>query len=206
MIILPPLVCFRALHPIPFSHSHPLTLCQTFSFKQRLPRRILVDLPTSADRLAILNLHLSAENLALDVNLEDIASDAKTNLYSGSDLKNLAVAAALSCVREENDKFKETGTYPDKRTLEQRHFDKALNEISASISEDMGSLVQIRKFDEKYVLFSLIRTSSPPLQLLFFVLQTERKEEIVALLSTFSLFLYLPPLYLLPSFSLFGLV
>ena len=95
-------------------------------------------------------MHLSSEHLSSDVDLPSLASPAKTNLYSGSDLKNLAVAAALSCVKEENERFKETGTYPDKRTLEQKHFDKALTEISASISEDMGTLGQIRKFDEKY--------------------------------------------------------
>ena len=40
--------------------------------------------------------------------------------------------------------------YPAKRTLMKRHFDKAMDEISASISEDMSSLAAIRKFDEKY--------------------------------------------------------
>ena len=40
--------------------------------------------------------------------------------------------------------------YPEKRTLHTRHFDRAMEEISASISEDMGSLSAIRKFDEKY--------------------------------------------------------
>ena len=39
---------------------------------------------------------------------------------------------------------------PEKRTLSSRHFDKALLEISASISEDMSSLAAIRKFDEQY--------------------------------------------------------
>ena len=40
--------------------------------------------------------------------------------------------------------------FPAKRVLAVRHFDTALQEISASISEDMQSLKNIRKFDEKY--------------------------------------------------------
>ncbi|KAK6504776.1 hypothetical protein TWF481_006715 [Arthrobotrys musiformis] len=117
---------------------------------RRLPRRILIDLPTMEDRLAILNIHLNGEDLAADVDLKAIASDERTNLYSGSDLKNVAVAAALAAVKEEDIVFKETGAYPEKRTLKAKHFDQALGEISASISDDMGSLGMIRKFDEKY--------------------------------------------------------
>ena len=109
-----------------------------------------MDLPEKKDRLEILKIHLQNEELASDVDLIDIASDARTNLYSGSDLKNICVAAALSCVKEENEMYKTTGTYPKQRTLSKRHFDKALEDISASISDDMSSLQLIRKFDEKY--------------------------------------------------------
>ncbi|KAK2816743.1 hypothetical protein FQN49_008025, partial [Arthroderma sp. PD_2] len=68
---------------------------------------------------------------------------------------NLAVAAALACVREENDlaaqhKGDEPYKYPEHRVLRKEHFDRAMEEISASISEDMSSLTAIRKFDEKY--------------------------------------------------------
>ncbi|KAL8947198.1 MAG: hypothetical protein Q9222_006497, partial [Ikaeria aurantiellina] len=71
---------------------------------RRLPRRMLVDLPTEEDREAILKIHLKDENLHRDVSLAKLA--AETPLYSGSDLKNLAVAAALACVREEYDAAK----------------------------------------------------------------------------------------------------
>ncbi|KAF3245821.1 hypothetical protein TWF192_007297 [Orbilia oligospora] len=117
---------------------------------RRLPRRVLIDLPTAEDRLAILNIHLNGETLDADVDLKSIASDERTNLYSGSDLKNVAVSAALAAVKEEDVIFKETGSYPEKRTLKAKHFEQALGEISASISDDMGSLGMIRKFDEKY--------------------------------------------------------
>lgn len=120
---------------------------------RRLPRRLLVDLPVEADREAILRLHLADETLDSTVDLAAIARD--TPLYSGSDLKNLSVAAALACVREENDAAAqhsgdESYTYPETRTLTKAHFDKAMEEISASISEDMSTLKAIRKFDERY--------------------------------------------------------
>ena len=142
---------------------------------RRLPRRLLVDLPLEKDREEILKIHLKDERLDLSVSLSSLA--AQTPFYSGSDLKNLAVAAALACVREEFDlaissasstssstsSSPSTSTtssaastnndhnpYPDKRTLRPHHFQKAMEEISASVSEDMGSLSAIRKFDEKY--------------------------------------------------------
>ena len=68
---------------------------------RRLPRRLLIDLPTEADREAILRIHLKDEILAPDVSLSSLATN--TPFYSGSDLKNLSVAAALACVREENE-------------------------------------------------------------------------------------------------------
>lgn len=123
---------------------------------RRLPRRLLVDLPVEKDREAILKIHLKNELLDPEVSLSQLAS--QTPFYSGSDLKNLAVAAALSCVREEFDTAAsqkespegEKYEYPEKRTLHPRHFTHAMDEISASISEDMRSLSAIRKFDEKY--------------------------------------------------------
>lgn len=121
---------------------------------RRLPRRLLVDLPVAKDRESILKIHLHDEVLDETVDLPKLAVD--TPLYSGSDLKNVCVSAALACVREENElvesKRKEGEEFklPAKRTLSSRHFEMAVKEISASISEDMGSLTAIRKFDEQY--------------------------------------------------------
>lgn len=138
---------------------------------RRLPRRMLVDLPVESDREAILRIHLKNERLDASISLSDLA--AQTPFYSGSDLKNFCVAAAMACVREEtqeaaaaaataatssssssppppDDTAKPQHQYPDRRTLQPRHFVKAMEEISASISEDMSSLTAIRKFDEKY--------------------------------------------------------
>lgn len=120
---------------------------------RRLPRRLLVDLPVEKDREVILKIHLKDEILDDSVSLVNLARD--TPFYSGSDLKNICVAAALACIRQENENAaKHTGDqpfkYPEKRILTQQHFDKALEEIAASISEDMSTLAAIRKFDEKY--------------------------------------------------------
>lgn len=120
---------------------------------RRLPRRLLVDLPTETDRLEILKIHLRNENLAEDVDLPTLAKD--TPFYSGSDLKNVAVAAALNCVQEENEQAKnykgeEPYQHPERRTLRAHHFQRALEDISASISEDMSSLREIKKFDEQF--------------------------------------------------------
>lgn len=52
---------------------------------RRLPRRLLVDLPTVEDRKAILMILLRNEKLAADVDIDEIAK--KTEGFSGSDLK-----------------------------------------------------------------------------------------------------------------------
>ncbi|KAM0328463.1 hypothetical protein ACHAQA_004870 [Verticillium albo-atrum] len=120
---------------------------------RRLPRKILVDLPLQGDRASILRILLKGEQLDDSVSIEDIAR--RTVLYSGSDLKNLTVAAAMAAVQEELEQAalhtgSEPYVYPERRTLHKRHFDKASQEIAASISEDMDSLKSIRKFDQKY--------------------------------------------------------
>ncbi|KAJ4989334.1 mitochondrial AAA ATPase [Stagonosporopsis vannaccii] len=181
---------------------------------RRLPRRLLVDLPTQADRKEILRIHLKGEQLDPSIDLDDLAK--RTPFYSGSDLKNVAVSAALTCVKEENEVAAKAAAeatlttpeppseperegdaasspafshhadtpspspplsfspptssdpnpssssnpahlvrgiaynFPPIRTLMPRHFDAALQEISASISEDMSSLSAIKKFDEQF--------------------------------------------------------
>jgi SpoVK/Ycf46/Vps4 family AAA+-type ATPase len=138
---------------------------------RRMPRRILVDLPTEEDRLAILKLILADEILDPSVNLSALAK--RTNLYSGSDLKNACVSAALAAVTEEEASThiltpieataREEGPMPEpseaeiptnvepvKRVLSRRHFDKALTEVTASISESMDTIELLRKFDREY--------------------------------------------------------
>jgi SpoVK/Ycf46/Vps4 family AAA+-type ATPase len=75
---------------------------------RRLPRRLLIDLPTEKDRHAILKIHLKAEQLSEDLDLADLAK--RTPFYSGSDLKNLCVAAALTAVKEQHDLSKKAAS------------------------------------------------------------------------------------------------
>ncbi|RCI12268.1 hypothetical protein L249_0005 [Ophiocordyceps polyrhachis-furcata BCC 54312] len=120
---------------------------------RRLPRRILVDLPTRDDRTAILRLLLRGEMLDESISIDEYAD--RTTFYSGSDLKNMCVAAAMAAVEEENEaatkhKGPEPFRYPERRILRKAHFEKAIEQIPASISEDMDSLKMIRKFDREY--------------------------------------------------------
>ena len=119
---------------------------------RRLPRRILVDLPQQKDRLAILQILLRDEKLGASVDLEELSR--KTPLYSGSDLKNMCVAAAMASVREETETALRSSpdkpSYPERRTIEAHHFEKGIREIGASISDEMESMREIRKFDETY--------------------------------------------------------
>ncbi|KAK3315197.1 hypothetical protein B0H66DRAFT_564724 [Apodospora peruviana] len=130
---------------------------------RRLPRKILVDLPLANEREQILGVMLREEELGQDVDLAQLAKE--TDLYSGSDLKNLCVSAAMEAVRDEcrtrdafnslqearpADEPREEYQFPAKRVLTRAHFEKGLREISASISEDMDSLKAIRKFDTQY--------------------------------------------------------
>jgi len=120
---------------------------------RRLPRKILLDLPLKEGRADILRILLRDEVVDPSVSLDALA--AETELYSGSDLKNVCVSAAMEAVKEEiraRDAHAgpEPFAFPAKRVLRREHFDTALREISASINEDMASLRGIRKFDERY--------------------------------------------------------
>lgn len=122
---------------------------------RRLPRRVLVDLPVKVDRETILKIHLRNELLDDSVSLSSLAE--QTPFYSGSDLKNVAISAALACIKEEfeaKQAAERNGDadfkYAEKRTLSERHFKIALGEVSASINADMSSLKEMKKFDEQF--------------------------------------------------------
>ncbi|KIM95326.1 hypothetical protein OIDMADRAFT_75438, partial [Oidiodendron maius Zn] len=66
---------------------------------RRLPRRILVDMPTNEDREEILKSFLKDEVLGLDVKLSELSAEARN--FTGSDLRNLCVAAAFACEYEQ---------------------------------------------------------------------------------------------------------
>ncbi|KAI0894060.1 P-loop containing nucleoside triphosphate hydrolase protein [Annulohypoxylon nitens] len=90
---------------------------------RRAPVRILLDIPTSWERLGILDILLKDEVLGPDITKATLAN--LTPQYTGSDLKNLCVAAATECIWEQDEDS-------DVRNLRRRHFMAAMQTIKAT--------------------------------------------------------------------------
>jgi SpoVK/Ycf46/Vps4 family AAA+-type ATPase len=147
---------------------------------RRMPRRVLVDLPTAQQRKQIFSVHLNGESLDKDVSLEELSK--KTEHYSGSDIKNVCVAAALgrvkeSILRESMDPVSQgssdkdmildklsaledwnsvLGSGPSTKKdvtlppLTSSHFDLAFKEVPPSLTDEMQTLVELRKWNAVY--------------------------------------------------------
>ncbi|KAG8217811.1 hypothetical protein J3R82DRAFT_5975 [Butyriboletus roseoflavus] len=135
---------------------------------RRLPRRLLVDLPGEREREGILGILLRDETLGLDVDVKALAR--QTESFSGSDLKHLCVSAALDAVKEgvsvpwkssleastqdhpmnNEDASASDSSTAHSRTIHHRHFTKALKEITPSSSESLGSLADLRRWNEQF--------------------------------------------------------
>lgn len=102
-------------------------------------KMVIVDLPNEQDRSEILKILLQDEKHQIE--LGDLA--LATEHYSGSDLKNLCVTAALKAVQQQVQTNKPQPLIMD-------HFTQALKMVPASSSEDMDSLVEIRKWASQY--------------------------------------------------------
>jgi SpoVK/Ycf46/Vps4 family AAA+-type ATPase len=134
----------------------------------------VVGLPDEDGRRRILENLTADELLDESANLQYIAK--KTVNYSGSDLKNLCVFAALTRIKEDiirsslsNDS---TGQCVDDMVraeletvsnwadyapesvsltpLHAKHFEAALNEVASSISDEMGTLLELKKWEKMY--------------------------------------------------------
>ncbi|KIM55869.1 hypothetical protein SCLCIDRAFT_133797 [Scleroderma citrinum Foug A] len=129
---------------------------------RRLPRRLLVDLPGEKEREGILRILLRDETLSPDIDLASLAK--RTESFSGSDLKHLCVSAALAAVKEgvnlpwdaPSDQaaspitLDTTPPLTNSRIIHPRHFTRALKEITPSSSETLGSLADLRKWNEQF--------------------------------------------------------
>ncbi|KFK42647.1 hypothetical protein AALP_AA1G022100 [Arabis alpina] len=129
---------------------------------RRLPRRLMVNLPDSANRSKILSVILGKEEMAQDVDLEAIAS--MTDGYSGSDLKNLCVTAAHLPIRELLEKEKKEKTVAeaenrpvpdlysstDIRPLNMNDFKAAHEQVCASVSSDSSNMNELQQWNELY--------------------------------------------------------
>ncbi|KAH9180615.1 hypothetical protein EDB89DRAFT_1920100 [Lactarius sanguifluus] len=159
------------------AHNVIASSTSTTAVLRRLPRRLLVDLPGENEREEILKILLRNEALSPDVDLKALARDTPT--FSGSDLKHACVSAALDAVKEKvsvpwvvdrgkndhqdtlqtsNAEGKEENTPPTsgdsesatQRVLRPHNFVKALKEITPSASESLGSLADLRKWNDEF--------------------------------------------------------
>lgn len=108
---------------------------------RRLPRRILVDLPDPAGRTAILKLLLGQDSLGEDVSLERLG--ALTDSYSGSDLKNLCIAAGMAALRD-------MPPGQDRPIIRWGHLEGAMSDVPASISDRMETISELRRWDQQF--------------------------------------------------------
>ncbi|GAA0138911.1 hypothetical protein LIER_00564 [Lithospermum erythrorhizon] len=118
---------------------------------RRLPRRIYVDLPDGANRLKILKVILAHEHLKSGFSFEKLADE--TEGYSGSDLKNLCVAAAYRPVQELlEDERKDYGNNeaPVLRPLDLGDFVQSKAKVGPSVAYDATSMNELRKWNEQY--------------------------------------------------------
>jgi SpoVK/Ycf46/Vps4 family AAA+-type ATPase len=108
---------------------------------RRAPVRIRVPLPSEEDRVGIFGIMLRDEQLAPDITIEALAR--ATPNFSGSDIKNLCVAAATRCIQEQT-----PGQYHQKRVLTRAHFLFAMQYVKAS-TMDAAMAKKMEEFQEK---------------------------------------------------------
>ncbi|KAM1326415.1 hypothetical protein EV2_011185 [Malus domestica] len=118
---------------------------------RRLPRRIYVDLPDVENRKKILSIFLAQENLAPGFQFDKLSE--ATEGYSGSDLKNLCIAAAYRPVQElleeeKKDIKSDASTVLRPLTLDDLIQSKA--KVGPSVSYDASSMNELRKWNEQY--------------------------------------------------------
>ncbi|KAK2635745.1 hypothetical protein Ddye_030537 [Dipteronia dyeriana] len=117
---------------------------------RRLPRRIYVDLPDAENRMKILKIFLAQENLVPDFQYDELAN--VTEGYSGSDLKNLCIAAAYRPVQELLELEKQGGNdlSPVLRPLTTEDFIQSKSKVGPSVAYDASSMNELRKWNEQY--------------------------------------------------------
>ncbi|KAF8021727.1 hypothetical protein BT93_G2005 [Corymbia citriodora subsp. variegata] len=117
---------------------------------RRLPRRLYVDLPDAENRKKILKIILGQENLEPGFEISKLAS--MTEGYSGSDLKNLCIAAAYRPVQEllEEEKKGSKNSSPTPRPLNLDDFQQSKSKVAPSVAYDAASMNELRKWNEQY--------------------------------------------------------
>ncbi|XP_017971232.1 PREDICTED: uncharacterized protein LOC18608512 isoform X1 [Theobroma cacao] len=118
---------------------------------RRLPRRVYVDLPDAGNRKKILKIFLAQENLGPNFSLDELAN--ATEGYSGSDLKNLCIAAAYRPVQELLEEEKKGGKNDAAALLRPLNVDDFIQskaKVGPSVAYDATSMNELRKWNEQY--------------------------------------------------------
>ncbi|XWS39569.1 hypothetical protein CRYUN_Cryun18bG0066500 [Craigia yunnanensis] len=118
---------------------------------RRLPRRIYVDLPDAGNRMKILKIFLAQENLGPNFSFDKLAN--ATEGYSGSDLKNLCIAAAYRPVQELLEEEKKGGKNDAAALLRPLNLDDFIQskvKVGPSVAYDATSMNELRKWNEQY--------------------------------------------------------
>lgn len=111
----------------------------------RLDKLLYVPLPSAADRVLILQMHLRNMPIAGDVDASAIAQDSRCDHFSGADVKALVREAAMITLRAslagEGAKLAAaSGAFAAEQPVRQlivsaSHFDIALNRVTPSVSK-----------------------------------------------------------------------
>ncbi|XP_021750633.1 uncharacterized protein LOC110716325 isoform X1 [Chenopodium quinoa] len=118
---------------------------------RRLPRRIYVDLPDVENRMKILKIFLAQENIEPNFQFDKLAN--VTEGYSGSDLKNLCIAAAYRPVQElleQENKVEKNVTSSILRPLSLEDFIQSKSKVGPSVAYDAASMNELRKWNDQY--------------------------------------------------------
>jgi len=123
---------------------------------RRMPRRLLVDLPDIVAREKILRILLAQEQLEPNVDVKELSK--LTEGYTGSDLKNLCVAAAYQIVNEfmQYKEQEQNGLKVMKlskefiRPLTLIDFHKAKTDIKRTVVDQAFSFQELKKWNELY--------------------------------------------------------
>ncbi|KAB5532132.1 hypothetical protein DKX38_018802 [Salix brachista] len=129
---------------------------------RRLPRRLMVNLPDAPNRAKILKVILAKEDLSPDFDFDAVAG--MTDGYSGSDLKNLCVAAAHRPIKEilEKEKKEQAAALAegkpapalsgsaDIRPLNMVDFKDAHERVCASVSSESVNMTELLQWNELY--------------------------------------------------------
>ncbi|GAB1319399.1 hypothetical protein MFIFM68171_09609 [Madurella fahalii] len=97
--------------------------------------RSMLNVPSLEGRKGILRILPRDEKFGEGLTIDLIAG--LTRSFSGSDLKNLCVSAAMGCIQEQVPD--ENGQYPERRELCRRHFDFAFRYVKPSVSDKFMS-------------------------------------------------------------------